>query len=414
MEREMIDADLLVIGAGISGASLAAQAARSGLHVAVLEGEATSGGCLQSLRPEPGFWLELGAHTCYSSYQALLALLGPQGPQALLRRARVPFRVLRAGQIRPIWRELRVLELLRSAPRVAWTKQHGETVASYYSRIVGPHNYAHLFSKLFAAVPSQDADGFPAELLFKRRPRRKDVPRSFTVEGGLQTMVTQLLGEARILLETRFFATALRRSGPGFVVQAADGRSAQAPRLAVALPPSRAATLLAEAYPEIAATLGRIRTVQVDSVGFVLHRHAVSAAPLAGLIPLDDPLLCSIVSRDVVPHRTLRGFTAHFRPGLEADQRLARACTALNIRASQVQHVAHRSVLMPAPARGHAAIAAELDRLICGTPLSLAGNYFGGLSIEDCVRRAAAEATRLCAFAAARAQPDAPGSTRST
>ena len=67
--------DVLVIGAGISGASFAFHAACAGRRVLVLEQEQRVGGCLASQRTRWGFWYELGAHTCYNSYGAFIELL---------------------------------------------------------------------------------------------------------------------------------------------------------------------------------------------------------------------------------------------------------------------------------------------------------------------------------------------------
>ena len=66
----MTDHDAVVIGGGISGASFAFHAAQAGCRVLVVERDLEPGGCLHSVRAPTGFWFELGAHTCYSSYGA--------------------------------------------------------------------------------------------------------------------------------------------------------------------------------------------------------------------------------------------------------------------------------------------------------------------------------------------------------
>ena len=74
----MADYDLLVVGAGVSGLSMAHYAAEAGLKALVLEGEERPGGCLHSHRfsgEYKGFWIELGAHSCFNSYGNLLAIL---------------------------------------------------------------------------------------------------------------------------------------------------------------------------------------------------------------------------------------------------------------------------------------------------------------------------------------------------
>lgn len=51
--------------------------------------------------------------------------------------------------------------------------------------------------------------------------------------------------------------------------------------------------------------------------------------------------------------------------------------------------------LLPSPVLGHDRTIAELDRMLAGTRLSLTGNYFEGLAIEDCVLRSRAEWARV-------------------
>ena len=50
---------------------------------------------------------------------------------------------------------------------------------------------------------------------------------------------------------------------------------------------------------------------------------------------------------------------------------------------------------MPSPVVGHAATLAEVDRGLAGRRIAVAGNWFGGLALEDCVLRARAEWNRL-------------------
>ena len=66
--------DVIVVGGGVSGLAFAWHAARSGRSVRVLEGGERPGGCLDTRRAPPGYWYELGAHTCYNSYEALLEI----------------------------------------------------------------------------------------------------------------------------------------------------------------------------------------------------------------------------------------------------------------------------------------------------------------------------------------------------
>ena len=74
--------DAIVIGAGISGLSFASYAAGAGLSTLVIERSERVGGCFHSHRFEgkaAGFWLELGAHTCYNSYGGLIGIMEQHG-----------------------------------------------------------------------------------------------------------------------------------------------------------------------------------------------------------------------------------------------------------------------------------------------------------------------------------------------
>ncbi len=177
----MADRDLLIIGAGISGLSMAHYAAAAGLNVLVLEREDRVGGCLHSHRfggEMDGFWLELGAHSGFNSYGNLLAILEQVGLLGRLqRRARVGFRLLVGGAVKSIPSQLYFPALALAPVRMLGLIKTGRTVAEYYGHIVGRRNYAAVFEPAFDAVICQPAGEFPADSLFQPRPRRKDVPR---------------------------------------------------------------------------------------------------------------------------------------------------------------------------------------------------------------------------------------------
>ncbi len=187
--------DVAIIGAGISGLSFAHFCAKSGLETVVLEKSERVGGCFHSHRfgadPKPAgqpedFWLELGAHTCYNSYASLINVIEEAGIiKDIIPREKVPFKMLYGGQLKSIPSMLNIIELILSAPRMLNAKKAGETMESYYSKVVGKKNYSRVFGPVFDAIISQTANDFPADALFKKRPRRKDVLKSFTLSHGL-------------------------------------------------------------------------------------------------------------------------------------------------------------------------------------------------------------------------------------
>jgi protoporphyrinogen oxidase len=103
-----------------------------------------------------------------------------------------------------------------------------------------------------------------------------------------------------------------------------------------------------------------------------------------------------VVTRDVVPAATWRAFTFHFRPGLPEAERLERVGEVLGVTREAIEHVARRRTVLPSPTVGHHQRVAALDARLAAEPgLAVVGNWFAGLSIEDCAQRARAEWQRL-------------------
>jgi protoporphyrinogen/coproporphyrinogen III oxidase len=394
--------DLIVVGGGVSGTTLAHHAARAGRRVLLLERDGRLGGCLHTARDSTGFWFELGAHTCYNSYGALIDVLGGCGLLGSLQpraKPRLRFldgnRVLAGENLGLLLGLMDKSELLRSLPRLFGARQEGQTVRSYYSRIVGPKNYARVLGPMLSAVPSQKADAFPADMLFKKRPRRKDVIRSFTVQGGLQNVPEAAARSTGVTARLATAARRVERNTGGFAVTLEDGSREETLLLALATPPAEAAALLGEAAPELAATIARIQETCVDTLGLAVRAEKVAHLPPSTfLIPLDD-VFFSIVTRDVVPDPAWRAFTFHFKPGLSGGDRLRRAVEVLGVATGDVGAAVERRSVLPSPVLGHHAVIREVDRLLAGMPLAVTGNWFAGLSIEDCVQRSRSEWERL-------------------
>jgi oxygen-dependent protoporphyrinogen oxidase len=391
--------DTIIIGAGISGLSLAHYCARAGMKTLVIEKSERTGGCFHSHRfggDAAGFWLELGAHTCYNSYGNLIAIMEENRLlHRLVRREKVPFRMLVDSGIRSIPSQLNFLELLLSVPRIFSMGKSGESVASYYSRVVGRRNYERVFAPAFNAVLSQRADDFPAGMLFNKRPRRKEILKSFTLEGGLQTVTDAISHEPGVEVLTGTTVSAIDFSDATYRIGTAAGATFETQNLALAVPPPEASSLLSELHPELAALLSRIKFETIETVGVALRKERVHLAPLAGIIAPSD-IFYSAVSRDTVPHHTHRGFSFHFKAGRAGlDGKLERIAAVLGVERQELTDFVSRESLLPSPVVGHETLTGEIDRLCSGKALSLTGNYFLGLAIEDCVVRSHQEFMRL-------------------
>ncbi len=397
--------DVVVVGGGISGLALAWKAAQDGRRALVLEREGRVGGCLHSERTGDGYWFEAGAHTTYNSYGAFLDIAVGTGAAAkIVERgpARSHMGLLRDGKytwLTPygILLQLNWLEAAVSFPAGIFRSKAGQTMYSYFSGLVGRRNYDRIFGPFLSAVPSQRADGFPAEgpgSLFKKRTRRQEFIKSFGFQGGLQAVCDAAAQAKGVTVETGVQVAGLARRGAGFAVTTADGRTFEAPAAALAVPPDAAAPLLDADFHELATQVARIKTIGVDSIGVVLPKEKAWMPECAFLVPVDDTFH-SCVTRDPFPDPRFRAFAFHFRPGQPRAERLQRVLDVLRVKEADLVHLVDKHVSLPSPALGHGTIVAEIDRCLAGSRLALTGNYFEGLAIEDCVLRSNAEWKRI-------------------
>lgn len=398
----MADYDVIVIGGGISGLSFAFESARSGRSTLIIERSERVGGCLATHRGPAGYWFELGAHTCYNSYLGLAGMLEACGMRdEVMPRAATRLRFLDGDTLVPganltaLLRLFRWSELLGSLPRALTTKKGGQTVHSYYSRLVGRRNYANVLGPVLSAVPSQCADDFPADMLFKSsRARRKDLPGSFTIKNGLQAVAERIARQPRIEVALGQAAARVEARGDRYVVALEGGERHVARVVAVATPPSTASALLRGVAPELATQVARVKEAVVETLGFAVPAGKVKLPVTTFLVPRDDAFH-SMVTRDYAPDPNWRGFAFHFKQGVSRDEKVRRATGLLRIARSDLKDVVEQRSTLPSPVLGHATVTAEIDRLCTAGRLCVTGNWFAGLSIEDCVERSRQEWGRV-------------------
>jgi protoporphyrinogen/coproporphyrinogen III oxidase len=392
----MTDFDCIVIGAGVSGLVFAARMARGGQRTLVLESAGRVGGCIRTWRLHEDFWLELGAHTAYNSYAPLLEALSERGrlDQLQLRR-KLGYRfVTPHHSLQSPLARLNFFQAAVSFPFGIARSKSGRSVADWFAGLLGRDNYRNLLAPAFAAVLSQQADDFPAEWLFRSKPRMKQAPRSYTFADGLQGLLEAIVSDAAFSLRTDARVSAVQRNDSGFVVTMGD-ESLTCRRLALATPIDTAVELLRPFELALATQLADIAVIEIESLGVVVPAASCRLPPLAGLMAVDDAFW-SVVSRDVVPHPNLRGFTFHFRPGrLDRAGKLARAAEVLGVAPEDFIQVAEAANHLPAPRVRDVALAKDITRQLAGESFTLIGNYLNGLSIGDCAELAAREATRL-------------------
>ena len=393
--------DLIIIGAGISGLSLAHQSLQQGLRPLILEASEHVGGALHSAHFSTAtgdFWVELGAHSCFNSYGNTLQIMESLGllPQIEKKQTGL-FRFWRDGALLSIPSQLFWPSLPLVLPKLLMNKNKkaGNTVKQYYTRIFGEKNYQRVFKHAFNAVICQPADEFPAELLFRKKPRRKDVERSFTFPAGVQSIAQAIAAQDGMRIQTQTQVASIQYAADtGFQIEDAQGQCYHSAKLALATPADVAAQLLNPAFPDIASYLQAVKLVEVSSVGVVLEKTALHLPTLAGAIAPDAEFY-SVVSRDVLPDPHYRGFTFHFKGNTSEEVQMQRICQFLEIREQEILHKTMKHNRLPALRLNNQAQLAKLDELLQDLPLAVLGNYFQGVSIEDTVSRSVSEGQRL-------------------
>ena len=395
----MAQKEVIIIGGGISGLSMAFYCSQAGMKTTLIEKETAVGGSFSSPQFSGNggkFWLEMGAHTCYSSYQNLLGIVEACGiADTIIPRAKVPFTLLKNGKVSSIMSGLNIFELLRHAPSIFSLKKENMSVRSYYSKIVGENNYRNTVSHFFNAVPSQSTDDFPADMMFKSREKRKDVLKNYTFKSGLQSVARVIAAQKGIEVFAGSPAQSVSISGGKYVVKTADGKEYAGDSLVIALPSAPAARLVHDINPGLADHFTKLKFADVDSVGVVVKKSDVSLKPVAAIISPNDTFF-SMVSRDTVPDDNFRGFAFHFRPGLDENAKAKRITEVLGINSSKIQHTFNKKNVVPSLRVGHKDWAAKTDQMLGSVRnLYMTGNYYGGMAIEDCVSRSHEEFDRM-------------------
>ena len=388
--------DLIVIGAGISGLAMAFEAKQAGMNVLVLEKEERAGGCFESaiVDGDNPFWLEMGTHTCFNSYGRLLKILEQLGlMDQLTAREKLRYKMLAEDQLCSIPSRLSFFELFANGWRIFSMKKEGKSISDYYSAIVGKKNYQNVFRHAFNAVLCQQADDVPSDMLFRKRPRDKEVMRSYTFPEGLGRIISEL--EKQVGCRKGVAVKAISFDATeGFSLEI-DDETLTADKLVCATPVLASSRLLHESFSEIAEQLAWVAEVEIESVGIVVNKADLPLEPVAGIIAADGDFYSS-VSRDIVEHPQYRGMAFHFKPGLlDQGEKVERICSLLEIDVSKLHRVFYKTNRLPSPDMGHGAVIARVDELLAGKPLALVGNYFEGVAVEDCLARVESEFKRL-------------------
>ncbi|WP_421918470.1 protoporphyrinogen/coproporphyrinogen oxidase [Marinifilum sp.] len=385
--------DMIVVGAGISGLSLANHIARSGKKVLVVDAANKIGGCLNTCYKDD-FWVEMGAHTFYATYTNLIDLIQKNGlEQDILAREKVGMKVF-TDKHEKIMKGVNKFELMRSVPNLFFTKRDGKTVKEYFGKIVGPKNYDKVFTRMFSAVIVQNADNFSAEYFLKRRKTKsKKHPKSFILKKGMSSFMEALAAHQNIKVQLHTKINQLAKNSDGFKVLAESGEIYQSKDIALAVSPKIASKLIKGLNTDLSDVLAAYPIQSIETRTVVLPKEKLNFDPVSFIIPLQGSCF-SMVTRDVMTHEKMRGFAFHFEENQiskDEQEKFMKDLLLVDSLGAETVETKHQ---LPLIKTGHSKSLSKIKLLAEETGIYITGNYFNGLSLEDCVERSKQEFER--------------------
>ena len=450
-----------VVGGGITGLAAAYDLAAAGVPFTLYEAQPRFGGVIRTERAD-GFLLEGGPDAMLAQKPEALALCRELGLADSLLPTSAPrtVYVLRRGRLHPLPEGVlgipsRIGPFVRTrlfslrgklrmgldlvAPR---GPADDESIAAFLRRRLGQEAVEVLGQPLMAGIHSGDPERLSLRATFPRlaemEARHRSLLRGFraaaravaarppaggvgsafySLTDGLQSLVDALVARLPAAsLRTGAPVAALDRGRDGFSLRMAAGGVETASAVIVAVPPAKAADLLAGLDADLSHLLGGISSVSTATVLLGYRRQDVSH-PLDGhgvMIPWTEGLRTSAFTfvsskfpgRAPEGHVLLRGFLGGARDphALNAtDEELARTVAdemarVLTLRGQPVLVQVYRwPGGTPQMEVGHLERVARIEDRLAHLPgLALAGAGLRGAGLPDCIAdgRASAAAVR--------------------
>ena len=447
------DADVIVVGGGISGLACAWGLQRRGANVRLIESAPRAGGCIATVRRQ-GYLLEAGPNSALDTSPRVARLLDELGIAAERVDANPAARnryVVRNGV--PIALPMSPLAFLTSPLFSAAAKLRlfgepfrsrgsaaDESVAAFVRRRLGGEFLDYAINPFVGGVYAGRPEelcvraAFPrlyeleqqygslirGQVLGARRRAResqksKHTASMFSFRGGMETVTAAMARQLRHV-ELNAAVSGIAADGGGFALSvdsAGTRRTLRAPSVVMAVPAYAAAPLIRPLLPAAAAALQGVPYPPVAVVYCGFHRNAVGH-PLDGfgmLVPQYEGrrILGSIFSSTLFEQRAQTGhvllttFIGGSRQpelvALEDDELAALVRTELAKLlgagvAPDFCEVRRWRQAIPQYTLGHGARMDALndaERAIPG--LFFCANYRGGISISDCIQSADRVAT---------------------
>lgn len=453
-----LDADVVVVGAGLSGLAVAFRLAQQGIRLRVIESAARPGGVIGSVRRD-GALYERGPNSGLDTtplVNELLAAAGIAGERIDASAEAARRYILRDGRLAALptsppaflatslfsWKAK--LALLREPFVRAAAADAEETVAAFVRRRLGTEFLDYAIEPFVAGIYAGDPEQLSVPAAFPRlfaleqrygslirgqiagsRERKKSAEKaknaavSFSFRDGMQALTDALARGLAIDCGVR--AAGLRREADGtFVLDCERGSERFALRsrsVVLAVPAYEAARIVARLAPEAKAALESIVYPPVATIASC-YRRADVAHPLDGfgfLAPRREspPILGCLFSSSMFAGRAnaptvlLTTFVGGVRSAplaLRSEEELAASVTAalqgyLGARQPLWQAVTRWPQAIPQYTLGHLQRIAAVERAEAAAPgLRFCANWRGGVSVADCIKSAHASVEAVQQF----------------
>lgn len=440
--------DLVIVGGGITGLSLAYRARQAGLNFQLLESRPRPGGCMES-RWSPWGTVEFGPDTLISkpATMGLLQDLNLAG-KTLASSAGSP-RVVRKGQLWPLPDGFRLLAPTRLlpfalSPLLSWwgklrvlgdlfirpSSKPDQTLAQFVRRRLGSELLERLAQPLVAGIYAADPEQLSLEASMPQFLKMEQTfgglikgalfsgsvapPRMFSLPGGVGQLIQTLSTTCRDSIQTGSPVLSLRPGQDGWSV-ITGSQSLSARNVAVATSAQHCSQLLGDTDQQLSQSIGSIRLRTVAVLNVTLSASHLAETPQSFLVPLVEGGCFSAVTvmSQKWPGRTLRRYVnlrihlggagrEHF---LDLDDEslgelaLQQLRKFVNWEGKPVwTELRRHDHMMPEYTVGHRQRIKAIEETTARWPgLHLAGNWLTGVGIGDCIARADAVAQKLCA-----------------
>jgi oxygen-dependent protoporphyrinogen oxidase len=303
--------DVIVIGGGIAGLTAAYKLQQAGWSTLVLERQPQAGGNVRTIE-ERGFRLEVGPSSFMGSSEYLWRLIGELGLDEAVEPAQAVSKnryIYRDGGLHPLpmsagsflrtpLLSLRAKLRLALEPFIPGNAGLHDTAWEFFVRRFGEEAATYIMSPFISGIYAGDVRQLGARAAFKKfwdfendsgsmilgawrymRAKRRRLAAEglvtrkglFSFLGGLGRVTGALAGE--LTVRTGVEVTGLRREAAGHEV-VASGETYRSRAVVLAVPPPRAARLLAAEAPEAVAPLDAVPMAPVALIHWALPRDA--------------------------------------------------------------------------------------------------------------------------------------------